>query len=404
MAAELERHLQELVDTKQIPNASLYACDATGTFSYHSIFGHAGPTADSPPFTTDVHIWAASATKLLVSIALLRLVQEGRLASLDDTVDAILPELAALKILTSNSAAGPPWEYKSPANIITYRQLLSHTSGLTYYFHHPHLIAWRKHHPVEQEDVPHRFNVPLIYEPGHGWEYSSSLDWAGLAVERITGKKLSAHLEELLEPVGVAKGDITFSPAELRPPCAQVAAMTQRTGGGELVAGRVEDVAPIPGPGQDFCYGGGGAFVRGDAYLKALRSLLADDGRLLAPAAAAELLRPQLDDVQRAAINNGLMYTAPIFERTAARGIKRGTMDHCLCGNVDVEGQAWGRGKGTVMWGGAPNIKWFLDREKGLCGFFGAAMLPSGDPTYVDVELEFEKAVYEMAGRTSPAS
>lgn len=59
---------------------------------------------------------------------------------------------------------------------------------------------------------------------------------------------------------------------------------------------------------------------------------------------------------------------------------------------------------GTVMWGGAPNIKWFLDRSKGLCGFFGAAMLPSGDPTYVEVEVHFEKAMYEMAGKCSPGS
>lgn len=87
MAANLEKRHQELVDTRQIPNASLYACDATGTFLYHSIFGSSAPSPGSPPFTTDLHIWAASSTKLLVSIALMRLVDEGRLA-LDDPVDA----------------------------------------------------------------------------------------------------------------------------------------------------------------------------------------------------------------------------------------------------------------------------------------------------------------------------
>ncbi|KUI62196.1 Acyltransferase LovD [Cytospora mali] len=375
MAANLEKRLQELVDTRQIPNASLYACDATGNFSYDSIFGSSGPCPDSPPFTTDFHLWAASSTKLLVSIALMKLVEEGHLA-LDDTVDALLPELAALKILASTK---PPWEYKTPQNKITYRQLLSHTSGLTYYFHHPHMIAWRQQNPVTQEGVPHRFSAPLLYEPGTGWEYSCGLDWASLAIERVTGTTLSAYLNKILEPVGVAPDDITFFPLTL-------------PGG----------VPPLPKADQTFCYGGHGGFVRGDAYLKVLRSLLADDGKLLAPATAAEMLRPQLDATQKDAINNGLMYLAPPFERTAARGVRRGTMDHCLCGNMDMEGQPWGRGKGTVMWGGAPNIKWFLDREKGLCGFFGAAMLPSGDPTYVDVEVEFEKAVYEMAGKGSP--
>ncbi|ROW08308.1 hypothetical protein VMCG_03035 [Cytospora schulzeri] len=407
MATNLEKHLQALVDTKRIPNASLYACDATGAFSYQSIFGSSAPSPDSPPLTTDHHLWAASSTKLFVSIALMRLVEEGHLG-LDDTVDALLPELAALKILTNTE---PPWEYKTPEHRITYRQLLSHTSGLTYYFHHPHLIAWRQQHPVTQEDVPHRFNAPLLYEPGTAWAYSCALDWAGLAVERVAGTTLSDYLGKILEPAGVAPGDITFFPLTL--PDAKIPTMAQRTANGDgegdggsegFVAGD-QGIPPLPKtPDQTFCYGGHGGFVRGDAYLKVLRSLLADDGKLLSPATAAEMLRPQLDAVQKRSINDGLLYLAPAFERTAARGVPRGRMDYCLCGNVDVEGQGWGRGRGTVVMGGAPNIKWFLDREMGLCGFFGAAMLPSGDPTYVDVEVEFEKAVYEMAGKSSPAS
>ncbi|KAK2602950.1 hypothetical protein N8I77_009444 [Diaporthe amygdali] len=399
MAADLERHLQELVDTKQIPNASLYACDATGDFSYHSIFGSSAPSPGSPPFTKDVYIWAASSTKLFVSIAVMKLVEEDRL-NLDDTVDAILPELAALKIIVNKQ---PPWEYKDPENKITYRQLLMHTSGLTYVFHHPHLIAWRMQNPSTGGEVPRRFSAPLISEPGTAWEYSCGLDWAGLAVERIVGTTLNAYLLEILAPAGVAAADLTFFPNEL-PPAAQIAAIARRTEDGGFEPGGDEGMPPPPAKGERFCHGGHGGFVRGDTTLRVLRSLLADDGRILAPATVAEMLRPQLDERQRESINNGLMYTAPPFERTASRGVKRGTMDHSLCGNVDVEGQPWGRGRGTVMWGGAPNIKWFLDREKGLCGFFGAALLPSGDPTYVDIEAEFERTVYEMAGKKAPAS
>ncbi|KAI3394239.1 hypothetical protein diail_2980 [Diaporthe ilicicola] len=400
MAANLERHLQELVDTKQIPNASLYACDATGEFSYHSIFGSSAPSPGSAPFTKDVWIWAASSTKLFVSIAVMKLVEEGRLG-LDDTVDSILPELAALKILTNKQ---PPWVYKDPENKITYRQLLLHTSGLSYVFHHPHLMAWKIQNPSTGGDVPSRFSAPLVSEPGTAWEYSCGLDWAGLAVERLTGTTLCAYLHRILAPAGVTPDDLTFFPEDL-PPSAMVATMAQRSNAedGGFTAGD-QGIPPLPKKGEALCYGGHGGFVRGDAHLRVLRSLLADDGRVLGPAAAAEMLRPQLSAEQKESINNGLMYTAPPFERTAARGVKRGTMDHSLCGNVDVEGQPWGRGRGTVMWGGAPNIKWFLDREKGLCGFFGAALLPSGDPTYVDVEAEFERAVYEMAGKAAPAS
>lgn len=399
MAADLERRLQELVDTRKIPNAILYACDATGDFSYHSVFGSSSPVPGSPPLTEDVYLWAASSTKLYVSIAVMKLVEEGRL-NLDETVDALLPELAGLKILTNTQ---PPWEYKDPESKITYRQLLAHTSGLTYFFHHPHMIAWKMQNPTPGGDVPSRFGYPLNYEPGTAWEYSCGLDWAGLAVERKVGTTLCEYLQQILAPAGVAPDDITFYPLDL-PPSARVATMAQRNPENEGFTPGDQGIPPLPAKGERFCYGGHGGFVRGGAPLKVLRSLLADDGKILGPAAAAEMLRAQLSPAQKDSINNGLMYTVPIFERTAAREVKRGTMDHSLCGNVDVEGQPWGRGKGTVMWGGAPNIKWFLDREKGLCGFFGAALLPSGDPTYVDIELEFEKAVYEMAGKVSPVS
>lgn len=399
MAADLERRLQELVDTRKIPNAILYACDATGDFSYHSVFGSSSPVPGSPPLTEDVYLWAASSTKLYISIAIMKLVEEGRL-SLDDTVDALLPELAGLKILTNTQ---PPWEYKDPETKITYRQLLAHTSGLTYFFHHPHMIAWKMQNPTPGGDVPSRFGYPLNYEPGTAWEYSCGLDWAGLAVERIVGTTLCEYLQQILAPAGVATDDITFFPLDL-PPSARVATMAQRNPEDGGFTPGDQGIPPLPAKGERFCYGGHGGFVRGGAPLKVLRSLLADDGKILGPEAAAEMLRAQLTPAQKDSINNGLMYTVPIFERTAAREVKRGTMDHSLCGNVDVEGQPWGRGRGTVMWGGAPNIKWFLDREKGLCGFFGAALLPSGDPTYVDIELEFEKAVYEMAGKVSPVS
>lgn len=399
MAADLERRLQELVDTKKIPNAILYACDAKGDFSYHNVFGFSSPVPGSPALTEDIYLWAASSTKLYVTIAVMKLVEEGRL-SLDDTVDAVLPELAKLKILTNKQ---PPWEYKDPETKITYRSLLAHTSGLTYFFHHPHMIVWKMQHPAPGGDVPSRFGYPLNYEPGTAWEYSCGIDWAGLAVERIVGMTLCEYLHQILAPAGVAPEDITFYPRDL-PASEPVATMAQRTEDGGGFTPGDQGIPPLPAKGERFCYGGHGGFVRRGTPFKVLRSLLADDGKILGPAAAAEMLRAQLSPSQKESINNGLMYTVPAFERTAAREVKRGTMDHSLCGNVDLEGQPWGRGKGTVMWGGAPNIKWFLDREKGLCGFFGAALLPSGDQTYVDIELEFEKAVYKMAGKVTQPS
>lgn len=391
MATKFETAVKQLVDTKQIPNAILYASDARGDFHYHSIFGVSSPEANAPALTEDVYLFSASCTKLLTSISVMKLVEEGRL-SLDDPVDGLLPELAKLQIIAK---AEPVREYQSPKNKITYRQLLMHTSGLGYDFMHPSLAAWRKEYPSGGESVPERFNFPLLFEPGTAWMYSCGYDWAGLAVERAAGMTLSEFMSRnIFEPVGVSKDGITFFPEKV--PGAQLATMTERTEDGSFVA--------CANPFQDLsgkdCYGGQGAYIQGGEYMKILRSLLADDERLLKRATVAEMLRPQLDAVQKKSLND-LVFAVPILQGTMSRDMEEGKVNHSLCGVADVEGQPGWRGKGTVLWGGSPNLKWFLDRERDLCGFFGAQLMPSGDATYVALNLEFEKAMYELAGKNS---
>lgn len=391
MAAQFETALKQLVDTRQIPNAILYASDASGGFQYHNVFGSSSPEANAPALTGHVYLYSASCTKLLTSIAVMKLVEEGRL-SLDDTVDALLPELGKLEIITK---AEPIMEYQAPRNKITYRQLLTHTSGLGYDFMHPCLAAWRKENPPRGESVPDLFNLPLLFEPGTAWMYSCGLDWAGLAVERISGMSLMDFMSKnIFEPVGVSKDGITFFP--LKVPGAQLATMAERTEDGSFVAG----ANSLQSDSLEYCYGGQGAYVRDGEYMKVLRSLLAGDEKLLRRATVAEMVRPQLDAAQKESLNS-VVFSIPIVQRTMSRAIDEGKVDQSLCGVVDVEGRPGWRGKGTVMWGGAPNLNWFLDRERNLCGFFGAQLLPSGDAVYEAVNVQFEKTMHELAGKKS---
>lgn len=117
MSSTFESATQKLVDEHKIPSVILLATNANGDFNYHRILSPSSPTPGVPPLTEDSYLWAASCTKLLTSISVMKLVDEGRIA-LDDTVDAILPELAELRIITK---AGPAPKYISPSNKITYR-------------------------------------------------------------------------------------------------------------------------------------------------------------------------------------------------------------------------------------------------------------------------------------------
>lgn len=245
---------------------------------------------------------------------------------------------------------------------------------------------------MQSDNVPQRFGLPLAYEPATSWMYSSALDWAGLAVERVAGTTLAEFMQNnILGPLGIEKNAITFTPGKV--PGAQLAVVAQRTEDGSLVA----ETEGVQNPAPEHCHGGQGAFVRGPAYARVLRSLLADDEKLLKRSTVAEMLRPQLNATQKQALND-FAFASP---KPVSRYIAQGGADHSLCGIVDVEGQPGWRGKGTVMWAGAPNLNWYLDRDTGLCGILETQLKPYGDVTVAELSKDFEKAMCELAGKTS---
>lgn len=391
MADNFETFVQKLVDDRKIPNAIFYASDAVGGFQYHRVFGYTSPEPGAPPFTENTYMLSASCTKLITAICVMKLVEEGRLG-LDNVVYDVLPELAERKILTKKES---PFEYESPKNKITYRQLLLHTSGLGYDFM-PGLTAWARENPPQGASVPQRFNTPLLFEPGTAWCYGCSIDWAGLAVERIAGEKLSEYMKKnIFRPLGVEQNAFTFFPLEV--PGAEIATMAKIDADGSLVAA-TEEMGDKHLPKAD-CWGGQGLYLRGSGsgYVKVLRSLLADE-KLLTRASISELLRPQLEEPLRKSMNE-LIFSIPQLTRVMSREIEQGKMDQSLGGVVDKEGKADWRGKGTVMWGGTPNLNWFLDCEQGLCGFQGTQFMPAGEQVFVDIERRFEQTMSVLAGR-----
>lgn len=391
MADKFETFVQKLVHDRKIPNAIFYASDAAGDFQYHKVFGYVGPEPGAPPFTEATYMRSASCTKIVTAISIMKLVEQGQL-ELDTVVYDVLPELGGLKILTKKEL---PFEYATPKNKITFRQLLLHTSGLGYDFM-PGLTAWARANRPQGTSVPQRFKTPLLFEPGTAWCYGCGLDWAGLAVERMSGGKLSVLMEtNIFRPLGLEKDALTFFPLEV--PGAKLATMAKLDADGSLVAAEAEmGCQELP---ETDCWGGQGLHLRGSGseYIKILRSLLADE-KLLQRATVSELLRPQLEEPLRKSMND-LVFSVPQLTRVMSREIEQGKLDWSFGGVVDKEGKTGWRGKGTVMWGGTPNLNWFLDCEQGLCGFQGTQFMPAGEQVFVDVERSFEKTMSELAGK-----
>ena len=125
------------------------------------------PDARSTP---DALFRIASMTKPVTSVALMQLVEQGRIG-LDDPAEKYLPELAELKVIESFDARTGAYKVRPASRPATVRHFLTHTSGLAYAFTS---ATWRDFKPRAGETYP--FGGPLLFDPGERWHYSTSTD------------------------------------------------------------------------------------------------------------------------------------------------------------------------------------------------------------------------------------
>ena len=151
-----------------------------------------------------------SMTKPITSVAVMMLYEEGHF-QLDDPISKFLPEFKNPKVLVKPSSGEP---YSIPATReITIRDLLRHTSGLTYNWNADLGKMYNEAnvaHGLLQYDgtigdsVKHLATMPLLFNPGDRWEYSLGVDVLGRLVEVVSGKPLDEFFRtRIFEPVGM---------------------------------------------------------------------------------------------------------------------------------------------------------------------------------------------------------
>jgi len=124
----IDAALQAKVATKEIPGVVAMAANETAVV-YQGAFG-ARSIAAAPPMSFDTVFRIASMVKLLTSVAALQLVERGKL-KLDEPAANIDPTLASPQVLVGFDAKGAP-QLRPAQKPITLRNLLTHTSGLSY--------------------------------------------------------------------------------------------------------------------------------------------------------------------------------------------------------------------------------------------------------------------------------
>lgn len=143
-----------------------------------------------------------SMTKPVTSTALMMLYEDGQF-QLDRPVSYYIPEFRNLKVHTPQGLIDTERE-------MTIRDLLTHTSGLTYGFMNATPVdALYREHQVEQsnnleEMVEKLCDIPLLFSPGSRWSYSVATDVCGYLVQKISDTPFDEFLaEQIFEPLGM---------------------------------------------------------------------------------------------------------------------------------------------------------------------------------------------------------
>jgi len=269
--ARLTAVMQREVEARRVPGVSMMIARG-GKCAYRCDVGMLRP--GGPPLPRDAIFRVFSMTKPIVSVALMMLVEEGRLF-LADPVAKFVPELANPKVGVEKDGR---LELVAAERAITIHDLMRHTSGLTYTFtgdstvqrlyRSAHLFAPDPANAREflirdlttAEFVAELAKLPLIDQPGASWFYGQSTDVIGRVIEIVSGQSLAAFLDErIIKPLGM-KDTRFFVPTEDRQRMAQPFDRDPETGKVvELIEGKIP---------PRFESGGGGLFSTMDDYAR----------------------------------------------------------------------------------------------------------------------------------------
>jgi len=187
--------LKNAVAKNEIPSAVCYI-SFVGEPIYYKAFGDAVREDKGKALTKDALFRIASQTKLVTTIALMRLYEEGYF-NLEDPLKKYMPEFSNPVVRVSGSSESRNLVTRPAKGDITIRQLLSHTSGISYDRFGQDVEVIRYGYPIPTTDVVSRISkLPLQHDPGAGFTYGFSLDVAGRLAEVLTGIRLDSVLKK----------------------------------------------------------------------------------------------------------------------------------------------------------------------------------------------------------------
>jgi len=179
-----------------------------GFVVHHEAYGLKDIDAKTP-MTRDTIFKMASSTKPVTGVAIMILVEEGKI-HLADPVSRFIPEFKDLKVAVAKEGPSDVELVKADREI-TVRDLLTHTSGLlsggTSSRKAPQDLVWPKDGDTLEKHIPFLAQAPLDFQPGSQWKYSglAGIDTLSRIVEVASGQTFDEFLRKrIFEPLGMS--------------------------------------------------------------------------------------------------------------------------------------------------------------------------------------------------------
>ncbi len=381
--AAIDKVLQDGVDSGAVPHVAAIAADRDGII-YEGGAGVRIAGESDDPVGTSTQFRIMSMTKMVATTAALQQMERGEL-DLDAPVEDYRPEFAELQVLEGFDGDTP--RLRPPASKATVRQLVTHTSGLGYWFFNADLKKYEEVTglPNVVPGIKDALKAPLAADPGTRYEYGISTDWLGLVVEAVAGTTLDVVVKEhITGPLDM--GDTMFVLDEGRKENV-VAAHVRGENGSWTSAGEILNQSP------DWWAGGHGLYSTPRDYIRFQRALLRggelDGERILQAATVDASFSNQIGDLDFPAV----IETAEPPTSDSLRvgpGYKWGY--GLLLNTHDVPGR---RRAGSGAWAGLLNTHFFVDRTTGVCASIYTNSLPFIEQEgALRVYGDFEEALY----------
>lgn len=369
---DFEAYLKEEIKTSKAAGIEVLI-NHKGQNVWHKSFGFSS-LKDNRPLEKNSIYYIQSMTKPIMSVAIMQLIEKGKLSLDDYASDYYLP-LKKLRVIKDMNTGihGPTVNAKEP---ITIRHLLTHTAGLSHGLEENKfdqqlfkLMYNDLFDPAEynilEERVDKLMQVPLIGQPGEQWYYSAAPDILALILQRITGQSIDSYLREnIFDPLFM--NDTGYNVDENQQH--RIMQVHFNTDDGNLVNSHVQ----VPPSGNTVYGGTHGIFSSTEDFLKFCKMILNkgihNGKRILKEDTVALMLKNHVGN---------------LIGQSRGFGLGFGVL-------YDTSKDPSPANTGQIYWGGYFKTHFFIDPKEELIGIIMTQKIPNTDE-YI---IELNRAVY----------